>query len=323
MKRKKYLYLIICTLFSIIAISAYKMLEVGSGEKKSQISVIVDNSNDVRWSAFKEGLKQGEIKTDTQVNLASTEKIYSWQEEKKLIEREVNNGAKAIILEVVEDDNAAEYLEEVAKNVKIVLLNSDIYGSGGYSLVMPDNEKMGRKLAEEVFLAEEEKPAKKSLRIGVFCGNEKQDGVKKRLESFVKSLKEEGIEPAWIVYNRQEDSHTQLEEKLAKEPTDCLVCLGNTETELAVDALEKEEVKSKLYGIGCSEKLIYHLDRGNIEKLLAPNEFRLGYQSVVSAQKMVDYHLSGDKTILVDFTTVDKNSVYEKENQKVLFPIVQ
>ncbi|HEY9574548.1 MAG TPA: substrate-binding domain-containing protein [Lachnospiraceae bacterium] len=324
MKRKKYLYLIICMLLLIIAISAYKMLEVGNREEKKQISVIVDNSNDLRWSAFKEGLKQGEIETDSQVNLVSTEKLYSWREEKKLIQREIENGSKAIILEVTEDSNVADYFEELSKNIKIVLLNSNIYAQREYTLVTPDNEKIGKILGEEILKEEAKKATSKKLRVGVFCGNEKQDGMAKRLQSFMKVLGEKEIKPVWVIYNRRENSYLSLENKLSKEQVDVLVCLGNVETELAVDELEKQKtIESKLYGVGCSEKLIYHLDKGNIEKLLAPNEFRLGYQSVVSAKKMMDYYLQKDSTGFIDFTLVDKDSVYDKENQKVLFPIVQ
>jgi len=65
------------------------MLGVNKEEKKYSVSVIVNDSNNDRWIAMREGLEQAAKDDDIQLNYVSTGVFASEDEEKALIEREV------------------------------------------------------------------------------------------------------------------------------------------------------------------------------------------------------------------------------------------
>ena len=103
-----------------------------------------------------------------------------------------------------------------------------------------------------------------------------------------------------------------------------MVSLDNDSTEQAVDYLQaQEQTEFGLYGIGCSEKNVYYLDKGVIGALVVPNEFNIGYLSAAAIAGQLREPLSSAKTEKVGFLTITKDNLYDEENQKILFPIVQ
>jgi ribose transport system substrate-binding protein len=114
---------------------------------------------------------------------------------------------------------------------------------------------------------------------------------------------------------------------LKNEPVDRLVALDNDATEQAVDALqlsgEDENHKIRLYGEGCSEKAVYYLDQGQICTLVVPNEFYMGYESVASIARQLQYGTAAAERQIIDFLVVNRENLYDEDTQKILFPIVQ
>ena len=78
-----------------------------------------------------------------------------------------------------------------------------------------------------------------------------------------------------------------------------------------------------IYGEGCSDKAVYYLDKGVIKTLVVPNEFNIGYQSVHAIAEQIKYKLSSAESTTVDSLVINRQNLYDEENQKTLFPIVQ
>ena len=72
-----------------------------------------------------------------------------------------------------------------------------------------------------------------------------------------------------------------------------------------------------------SKKNVYYLDKGVIGALVVPNEFNIGYLSAAAIAGQLREPLSSAKTEKVGFLTITKDNLYDEENQKILFPIVQ
>ena len=112
----------------------------------------------------------------------------------------------------------------------------------------------------------------------------------------------------------------------ADEPVDILITLGNAETETAVDYLQADTSYKRqfmIYGEGCSDKTVYYLDKGIIKSLVVPNEFNMGYQSVHTIAEQIKYKFSSAESTTVDSLVINRQNLYDEENQKTLFPIVQ
>lgn len=75
--------------------------------------------------------------------------------------------------------------------------------------------------------------------------------------------------------------------------------------------------------LAAQKKNVYYLDKGVIGALVVPNEFNIGYLSAAAIAGQLREPLSSAKTEKVGFLTITKDNLYDEENQKILFPIVQ
>ena len=57
--------------------------------------------------------------------------------------------------------------------------------------------------------------------------------------------------------------------------------------------------------------------------LMVPNEFHMGYQSVKELATKLEYHTAEMRNVTTGYLMVDREHLYDAENQKILFPIVQ
>lgn len=320
-KNRIYFGCLIAVLFAMIAYASYGMLNRGQQEKLYPVSVIVDNSSSDRWFAFREGLKQAARDHHVQLNIVSTGELPDLEEEKVLIERERENGAKGIIIQMCEGDKDKflTQMQEAAGIVDILLVETDVEPEGIFPAVIPDNYEMGRRIA--LSLLEDEKNLE-GKKIGILSGNRERLSQRQRLNGFLETIEGSGAEIVWEI-----DDHEAMQAAITEEQSrnaDILIALENDETERAVDYLLETEASScPLYGVGCSEKNVYYLDKKLINVLIVPNEFHMGYQSVaVMAAKLQD-HITMRQDSMVSFLVVRPETMYEEDNQKLLFPLVQ
>ena len=306
-----YFGLLILVLLLIVGWASVNMLNVGKEEESYSVSVIVSDSNNDRWISMREGLNQAARDNHINLNYVSTGKIGSAEEEMTLINREIENGADGIIVQMVYADMDSEYMEALDARTVVMLIESDVKPEDLYTITGPDNTEIGKTIAEEIKVDFGERLAGK--RINVLIGNQNQNSMQQRLSGFLETMQGTGAE---IFQNA-----------LTEQPPDILVALGNTETEDAVDYLltMSQEIDSDyyLYGVGCSEKAVYYLDKGLIQTLVVPNEFNMGYQSMDAVARQLQYRLSEAKNQQIEYLVIDRTNLYDEENQKILFPIVQ
>ena len=304
-KNRIYFGLLILALVVTIVWTSAGMLGVNKEEKKYSVSVIVNDSNNDRWIAMREGLEQAAKDDDIQLNYVSTGVFASEDEEKALIEREVENGADGIIVQLVSSEDTYAVFEKIDSSVAVMLLETDAVSE----TVLQD---YGDSLSEK--------------KIGILSGNQNQLSMQQRLGSVKKLLEDENIEPVWILSGQGENLSSELVTKQADEPVDILITLGNAETETAVDYLQADTSYKRqfmIYGEGCSDKTVYYLDKGIIKSLVVPNEFNMGYQSVHTIAEQIKYKFSSAESTTVDSLVINRQNLYDEENQKTLFPIVQ
>lgn len=320
-KNRIYFGCLIAVVFAVIAYASYGMLNRRQPEKLYPVSVIVDNSSSDRWFAFREGLKQAARDHHVQLNIVSTGELPDLEEEKVLIEREKENGAQGIIIQMCESDKdkLLTQMQEAAGIVDILLVETDVEPEGVFPAVIPDNYEMGRMIA--VSLKEDEKKLQ-GKKIGILSGNQERLSQKQRLDGFLKEMEGTGAEIIWEIGEYEVMQTALTEEQLQN--VEILIALENDETERAVDyLLEPETPSCPLYGVGCSEKNVYYLDKKLIDVLIVPNEFHMGYQSVAVMEAQLQDHVAARRDSMVNFLVVRPETMYEEDNQKILFPLVQ
>ncbi len=154
MKNGKKIFILVETFLGLMVFVLVMFMFLEKNEKKQEkISVIIQNSDDSQWAAFKYGAKMAAADKKTEVFVVSTAGSLSVQEEENLIEREIANGASGIIVEPANGEKTEKMLKEVEKKVPVVLVES-LASSDGTETKMPvtgaDNYAMGKALAEEV-----------------------------------------------------------------------------------------------------------------------------------------------------------------------------
>ncbi len=322
-KNRLYFGMIIAFLVAIVVWTSYQMWNVGKEEEAHKVSVIVENSGLDRWSLMRQGLEQAARDYNIDLNYVSTSGFDGVSAELDVVRREIENGAKGIIVQMASGGNT-EDIAEVAAKASVVLIETDVTPEDLYVVVGPDNIRMGTALAKAV--TEDFGPELSDRKIGILSGNQKQLAMQQRFSGVTDSLADEGAQVAWCIEGTAEQEKEAFGAMLRETPVDILIVLGNDELEMVMDefaAGEPTDGKCVVYGVGSSEKTVYYLDKGWIDTLVVPNEFNMGYQSMEAIAGQLIYHTDVVEKCEVDYLVVDRTNLYDEDIQKILFPIVQ
>lgn len=109
MKNSKKMFIMAEALLTVMVIAvAFIMVREKNGKELDRISVIIQDSEDNQWAAFQYGLKMAEQDLEVRMSVVSTGGALTVEEEKSLIEREIDNGAAAVIVQPVPGAEEAE-----------------------------------------------------------------------------------------------------------------------------------------------------------------------------------------------------------------------
>lgn len=324
MRRNKFYFgILILILLVVIGWASYSMLNVGKSEESYSVSVIVNDSNNDRWIALRQGLEQAAGDYNINLNYVSTGEIQSVEEQMALVNRELDNGAEGIIIQTIDSEEGCKQLEEISSRAAVVLLESDAVPEDLFTLSSPDNYAMGMALAEAI--KQDLGIGISGKTVGIVSGNQSQLAMEQRLAGVQEGLAEAKVNVLWIVEEiAEQGSGTEIMSGM--ETPDIIIALENEGTERVVDQLmvgADDGENCLLYGVGCSEKVVYYLDKGIIQTLVVPNEFNMGYLSMETIAEQLQYHLSEAKDSQVDYLVINRDNLYDEDNQKILFPIVQ
>ena len=319
---KFWLASVIAALLAVVALVGWQILNLGRTEEAPQVSVIVDNSSLDRWTNFKEGLKQGSKDYNIRVNIVSTSDITSMNNEKDIIEKEISNGAQALVIELFNSYNQSSYLEEINNDTPIVLVATDSSPEDVFYSVTPDNSEIGKMLAEELLKDLDGRSAK----VGILAGNQEQLSMFQRLSGFRKAIEGSDIEIAWQISGHNDSGAiAQMTEYQRENHAQYIIAFDNPETETAIDYYNvfNGYFEGVIYGVGCSEKAAYYIDNGLIAKLVVPDEFDMGYKCALSAAKRLSYISESAKQTEISCRVIEAENLYEPENQTLIFPETQ
>lgn len=323
-KDKLYFGILLLILLQVIVWASSNMLYVRKSEESHCVSVIVDNSNSDRWISLRQGLEQAAEDNNIDLNYVFTGPLLEAKEQIELINLEIENGAEGVVVQMV---SSSEYLDDIADistKATLMLLETDVNPEDVYTFTGPNNFEIGRAVAKAV--RDEYGAALKGKRIGILCGNQKQLSMQQRLQGLEEVLLQEDVHILWRQGSMNDSFSQKLQHMIDDAQVDIIIALENDETEKVVDYIQKADSESHecaLYGVGCSEKVVYYLDKGIINTLVVTNEFAMGYQSIEAIANQLREHLTEMENSIINHFVVNKENLYDEENQKVLFPIVQ
>lgn len=321
MKENRLFTVLVAMVVTIILLLSLGMFLNGSGQKRCSVSVVVES--DSRWTAFRAGMQQAARDENISVNFVNTGSIASIQQEWKLIGNEVSNGADGIITELRASDGAAEQLAALSRKISVILLNTNAETGGDvdgrFAYVGMDNTAVGKALAAEIL--RNEGTGSGRCRIGIVAGNQQQYALQERLRAAEEALAD-CAEVVWVVSG--DEQLADMREENGSKRADAILALDDKSLREAVSYVQVTGRRYlSLYGVGCSETLVSALDNGLIRSMLVPEEFNMGYQALISLSDHLNHRDERLQTQVVGFRIVTRATMYEEENQKLLFPTVE
>lgn len=324
MKNNKKIFLLIEAIFAgLVFIVAIFMIQDKAEKENSKIAVIVQDADSSRWGAFKYGLEMAAIDNNLEIYMVSTGKNMTTEEEKSLIESEMDRGVKAVIVQPILDSDAGKMLKNISERVPVMQVESTVDTEDKkweIPVTKLEHYKMGLALAEEVL--KDFNGNLEGRTLGIISEEEDTMGILEKERGVMDGINQAGGEVLWSVKGYVESKQTV---DLCDYPkVDLVLALDNGSVICGGEAVADEKLHGAVvYGVGNSMEAFYYLDTGAVQCLVVPDEFNLGYQSLSEVARNLDRSFDRANSQSVSYTIVRRETLFSKENQNLLFSLTQ
>ncbi len=312
MKKRSILLFVVFALGvgSILSLSLSELSILQSPEEFVGISVIVRDTDNSVWAVARQGMEQAAADLNAEVRFLTPATQNSVSAQRNLLEREVENGADAVILAPADVTALSDDVSSVARMTSIVTLESDMSQSGAVACISPDNAALGEALATEAM-----KSAPEGGRFILVHSNSGSTGINERVQSAQTLLKQAGFEVINLAMEGEEYITWE-------EPPDGVICFEAYILQQLMAQFKTMEMPPMLYGTGTTAEIAAGLEQGTVTVLAAQNEFSAGYIAVEQAV-LAATNRAIQPTAPLTFSILCAENMYEIENQKLLFPVTR
>ena len=324
MKNSKRLFIQVEVILGItILVLAVLMFREKSRDDLYKVSVIVRDSEDSQWSAFRYGLKMAAEDFGVEVFVVSTGDILDLEEEMEYVNREIHNGADAVIMQPLPGTKGEELLKKADKKVPIMFVEHGMSLTGSAAAIpvtKPDNYALGKALGEE--LLKDYSGNIRGKTVGILGDIDEMEATKSRREGLLEVLKETDAKILWSAFGA---FGKEQENSLEKQPkVDIVLALDDASLKTAGACGGENNLHGALvYGIGNSTESAYYLDIGIVRCLLVPDEFSVGYDSLTEVAQNIGHWYCKMKDRTVSYHIIRRGELFTKENQDILFTMIQ
>lgn len=271
-----------------------------------EISAIMRDSDSKIWSDMRSGMEQAASDLGVELRFLVPASGNA-EEQENLIRKEMERGTDGIILTPID----STYIEKNLNFGAIPVVSLEVPLSGSWKTVSPDNEQIGKQLAE---FAVQEKKVDAVLLVSSYPKNQ---GMAQRIEAAQQVLHEEGVQTRLCRGNLSIPMREMAEEMGAEQ----IIALDSKATLMVADAYASSTHRPLIYGVGSSREITTHLEKGVISAVAAWSEYAAGYMAVECAAAPVQ-RKENDAEGALKVSIIKGDEIYEPENQKLLFPVI-
>lgn len=291
---KRIFFAVLALLILVAALYAYQTLASGAEAEVYAISVILCRED----ANFEKGLNSAAIEHNADVHIVTLSGADETAEAAAL-EREVNNGADAVVLCFANDRAAGDWLAEMNIAVPIVLVGDVVNTGKRMSAVSLDVDAQAQALVEEI--------KKQPLRSLILVEAEES----RTTRATRKGILRDALENAGFTYDIVRAANiVRLTPGLvyvALDPAASLT-LARLWTQGAL-----------VYGMGYDPSLRDALESGHIEALVLASAFDAGYLALSDAAARIDGARAQEIRLAPFIARAD--NMYEAPMSTILFPI--
>ena len=202
-------------------------------------------------------------------------------------------------------------------SVPVVTMETDMAADGAAGYVSVDNTALGEALGTMTLNGAPEGSA-------VILVNTAPEatGISDRVEAAARVL--EGAQRRVYICRPGQEGELEeaLEATVEKWSASAVVAFDTSALEHAARTLAQMEEAPLLYGAGSSAAIAAYLEQGTITAVAARNEFAAGYLAVEMLVNAIN-GTAGPRAQLLEFSVVRKETMYEPEHEKLLFPVTR
>jgi ribose transport system substrate-binding protein len=302
-KPNKIIIMLIAAMFAIVGI--YTII-TGSPHEEGRsynVSLIYRNPSD----SFKLGAEQAAEDLNVDIHLISGYEIGLSMQQKEYIQREVNNGAQAIIL-AADDEAIYEQTSGILKHISVIAVGEPSNNSAVTCYVGADNYNIGVQLG--MLVSSEDK----DMRCVILCPLTNKTCTSERLEGIRSVLDQEGRKYDIVYCN---SGGKEIAAEVNGTDTCILMTLDKSLLEVMCRAAREGDI---LFGEGYTGSVRTQLETGRLEGIIVYSEYNAGYLSVLSAVNAIENNNHTEGYIL-ELYKVNHDNMYEHPGEKILFPI--
>ncbi len=313
MSRKAWLQLVL----PLIGLSVlFWLLAFAPGEKHHQpplleMSVIL-RDGDGAVSTMRKGMEQAAQDLNVELRFLIPAEDNSAVQQAQLLEREVAGAASAVLLIPADREALGDAVSAAAGKTTLVTVETDMTAWGTAASITMDHQELGAALGAAALNGVPEGGT--VLLLDSLPGD---NGIRERMEAAKAVLEREGRQAR--VYKWDPDT-TSLPDILRIERPRAIIAFEAAALADVAELSRGEDAFPLLYGCGSTASIAAALEKGRVTAITAVNVFSAGYLAVEAAAALAR-HEDWTAAAPVAFSIVRQETMYDSDNQKLLFPV--
>lgn len=313
MSRKAWLQLVL----PLIGLSVlFWLLAFAPGEKHHQpplleLSVIL-RDGDGAVSTMRKGMEQAAQDLNVELRFLIPAEDNSAVQQAQLLEREVAGSAPAVLLIPADRETLGDAVSAAAGKTTLVTVETDMTAWGAAASITMDHQALGAALGAAALNGVPEGGT--VLLLDSLPGD---NGIRERMEAAKAVLEREGRQAR--VYKWDPDT-TSLPDILRIERPRAIIAFEAAALADVAELSRGEDTFPLLYGCGSTSGIAAALEKGRVTAITAVNVFSAGYLAVEAAAALAR-HEDWTAAAPVAFSIVRQETMYDSDNQKLLFPV--
>lgn len=284
----------------------------------TKISVITRESSSEAIVNLQQGLEQAADDMDVEMSILTLTEQNSAEEQQKLIEREINGGAQAIVIMPIEWEELQKTIEQAVEKVPVIYMGSSIQGGSVSAVVLGQDKEMGKELGKKIFVKGVFNKKILLLESSIRC-----DSINKRKEGLLSMLENRADSIIKYPFEISDTAIQNLETVIQQTQPDIVIALEPTVLDIAAETVQRLSKQNiMVYGFGMTTKTLSYIEKDEITAAIIQNDFNLGYLSIRTAMEIL-HRIEKKEGGMIDYAFVNKGNMYTKENQRLLFPFVR
>lgn len=307
--------IIIVTLIGLIIAVGYFTFRKKISTSPLQVSVIMrDYSDEYGQSSLKQGIDEGTNNFNVEVSMISMEPSADVEEVIDIIHQEIKNGSDHLIIEPLDDEKLLAYLVKVKDEIGITFINTSIGNQQTFSVISAPQEELTELLIKDI----EAQISHAKQNILILTPEKTYQDILISQILLEKDLKAAGHDVTIKKVKEQNlEQEYRIKRELSYQEYQTVILMDKTLLEAAskLNRASTNYTEIKFFGYGKSSSIIRGVETNSIASIAVIDDFSVGYLAIQQAVNQEQ------KQPVIDYDVINKETIFEKENQKFLFPI--